>query len=332
MPSLNIKDLEVALSHRKHLLNKEHPNTYRLFNGFSEGYPELVADIYRRTLLLYNFSKTPKENHDDIVAAQKFYLKKLPGIEAVIIKTRKGESRSSQQGILTYGEKPNNKVTENEVRYAIDLQMNQDSSLYLDTSNLRKFLKDNCKGKSVLNTFAYTGSLGVAAKAGGASLVVQMDLNRKFMGLAKRSYQLNGFPVINKEFIVGDFFSCVKNLKINNKLFDCVILDPPFFSNTKKGRVDLAQNNKKLINKLRPLVNNDGFLIVINNALFFSGEDFMASMNDLCTDGYLSIHEIIAVPDAVVGYIEQNPINQPANPAPFNHSTKIVVLKVKRKQ
>jgi len=52
---------------------------------------------------------------------------------------------------------------------------------------------ENCSGETVLNTFAYTGSLGVAAMAGGAAPRVQQDLNRQFLNLAKSSYTLNGF-------------------------------------------------------------------------------------------------------------------------------------------
>lgn len=37
----------------------------------------------------------------------------------------------------------------------------------------------------MLNTFAYTGSLGVAACAGGTRRVVQVDLNRRFLDLAR---------------------------------------------------------------------------------------------------------------------------------------------------
>jgi 23S rRNA (cytosine1962-C5)-methyltransferase len=58
--------------------------------------------------------------------------------------------------------------------------MHGDASFYLDTRNLRGWALEHLAGKSVLNTFAYTGSLGVAAKAAGASRVVHLDLNKTF--------------------------------------------------------------------------------------------------------------------------------------------------------
>src|SRR6266540_416272 len=95
----------------------------------------------------------------------------------------------------------------------IDLTMNRDASFYLDTRNLRQWLIKNMRGKSVLNTFAYTGSLGTAAMAGGASHVVQVDLNRQFLNLSKDSYTLNGFPIQKGDFIAADFFPAIGKFK-----------------------------------------------------------------------------------------------------------------------
>ena len=104
--------------------------------------------------------------------------------------------------------------------------MNQDASFYLDTRNLRHWLLDNMAGKTILNTFAYTGSLGVAAMAGGAQRVVQTDINHKFLNLAKTSYTLNGFPIDKSNFMATDFFQAIGRYKSTKTQFDCVILDP----------------------------------------------------------------------------------------------------------
>ena len=74
-------------------------------------------------------------------------------------------------------EHPSLSVVEGGVQYAIDLLMNQDASFYLDTRNLRQWLRENLEELRVLNTFAYTGSLGIAAGIGDAKEVIQTDLN-----------------------------------------------------------------------------------------------------------------------------------------------------------
>ena len=231
-----------------------------------------------------------------------------------------------------FGEAPDRKVQEHGVWYALDLCMNRDASLYLDTRNLRQWLLQHMRGRTVLNTFAYTGSLGVAACAGGASRVVQLDLNRAFLNLAKTSYTLNGFPINKADFIAGDFWAQVSRFKRSGERFDCVLVDPPFFSSTSKGALDLNTDSARLINKVRPLVNDGGWLISINNALYVSGKEYLEALEVLCADGYLKIAELIPVPEDFTGYA-QTRIGEPiTDPAPFNHSTKIVVLEVRRKK
>ena len=234
-----------------------------------------------------------------------------------------------KRGQLLFGEKPDRKIQEHGVWYAIDLMMNRDASFYLDTRNLRQWLIENMHGKSVLNTFAYTGSLGVAATAGGASRVVQLDLNRQFLDLAKESYTLNGFPIHKNDFIAADFFPAIGKFKRAGETFDCVLIDPPFFSSTSKGKVDQENESARLINKVRPLINDGGILIAINNALYVGGEKYMQTLESLCKDGYLKIKELVSVPEDVIGY---NKVSGPImDPSPFNHSTKIAILDVKKK-
>jgi 23S rRNA (cytosine1962-C5)-methyltransferase len=183
----------------------------------------------------------------------------------------------------------------------------------------------------VLNTFAYTGSLGVAAMAGGASRVLHLDQSRAFLNVAKTSYTLNGFPIHKADFQTGDFFTQVSRLKRAGERFDCVFADPPFFSATSKGTIDLVHESHRVINKVRPLINDGGYLVAVNNALFVSGAEYIRTLEALCADGYLSIEELIPVPPDFTGYSQTIARTPPVDPAPFNHSTKIAVLRVRRK-
>lgn len=321
--------LEKAIAARAHRIDSAHEEAFRLFNGFYEGEPNLVVDIYARTALIHNYADDPTQNVEAIREAAQYLQSALNWLRAVAIKTRSGSTPEEKNGKLFFGEKSDTKIKEHGAWYAIDLTINRDASFYLDTRNLRKWLIENMKDKTVLNTFAYTGSFGVAALKGGASRVTQIDLNRNFLNIAKQSYTLNGFPIQKGDFIARDFFEQVGNLKRDKKSFDCAIIDPPFFSATSKGKVDQVHDSARLINKIRPLINDDGILIAINNALFVSGKEYMQTLEELCKDGYLKIRELIPAPDDFIGNATSKPI---ADPAPFNHSTKIAILDVKRKQ
>lgn len=306
-----------------------HDSAFRLFNGFYEGCPDLILDVYGKTLVIHNYANDPSQNQKLIQAVTAYLQIALSWLHAGILKTRTG-TQEQKRGQLIFGDKPAVKIKEHGVWYAIDLTMNRDASFYIDTSNLREWLIENMKGKTVLNTFAYTGSLGVAAIAGGASRVVQTDRSRQFLNLAKDSYTLNGFPIHKQDFIAQDFFPTIARFKAAKQSFDCVIIDPPFFSTTSKGKVDLENESTRLINKVRPLINDSGYLITINNALYVSGKEYMQTLELLCKDDYLTIKELISVPENFIG---REQVNKPiTDPAPFNHSTKIAILGVKRKQ
>jgi 23S rRNA (cytosine1962-C5)-methyltransferase len=327
----SISLLAKAVEARASLFDTRHETAFRLFNGFTEGEPNLVVDLYASTLVIHNYADDPAQGMLLVQQAGQFLKEKLVWLRAGIVKIRNGKTQEEKRGQLFFGKRLDTKIKEHGVWYAIDLTMNRDASLYLDTRNLRNWLIEHMRDKTMLNSFAYTGSLGVAALAGGAKRVVQHDLNRQFLNVAKIAYTLNGFPIQKQDFITADFFTLVSKFKHIKETFDCVIIDPPLFSTTSKGKVDQVHESARLINKIRPLIQDGGTLIAINNALYVSGKEYMRTLEELCQDGYLQIKELIPVPEDFTGYPQTRVGTPITNPTPFNHSTKIAVLEAKQK-
>lgn len=323
--------LQAALDARSELLIQPHDQPLRLFAGFYEGCPQLAVDVYGKTIILFNYADPPESNAELLHAALAFYQSALPWLESAVFKHRHAADPEGRRGQVVTGHQPQRKVRENGVWYALDLLLNQDASFYLDTRGLRAWLQAHSASKTVLNTFAYTGSLGVAALAGGAQRVVQLDLNRAYLNLAKTSCACNGLPVVKGDYLYGDFFALASRLRRANAAFDIAILDPPIFAQTQAGTIDLYHQALKAINKIRPLVNDGGYLVAINNALFLPGADYINLLKNLCADGYLAIETLIPVPEDVCGYPVTRQAAPPADPAPFNHPTKIAVLRVKKR-
>jgi 23S rRNA (cytosine1962-C5)-methyltransferase len=324
--------LTQAISARFPLFDPQHRAPCRLFNGFLEGEPRLVIDLYATTVVLHNYANPPEDGQDLIAEAQRVVQALLPWIQAILLKTRRSSLPADRDGRVLAGDRLADRVREHGVWYALDLTMNRDTSFYLDTRNLRQWAILNLAGRSVLNTFAYTGSLGVAAQAAGAARVVHLDLNRQFLNVAKTSYTLNGFPINKADFPAGDFWPQISQLNRKGERFDCVFLDPPFFAASDKGVVDLERNAIKLINKVRPLINDGGVLVAINNALFLAGVEYMSMLESVCADGYVQVEELIPVPEDSAGYPHTRCITPMIDPAPFNHATKIAILRIRRKK
>lgn len=280
--------------------------------------PKLVIETYGGTLVFADHTPDGAWRNQAATLAGKIPF-------SILYKWRNSTKYRERNGIMLSG-CPDTMIVEHGVKYFIDLTLNQDTSFYGDTRNLRQYLLENSSGKRVLNTFAYTGSLGVAALAGGAAGVMQTDLSVKFMTLASRSLALNDLDVTKMNVVKGNFFPVISGLKKSGMLFDTVILDPPFFSQSSKGTVDLLNSPVALVNKVRPVVADNGVIIMVNNALYLSGEKFLAAADALCDGQYLQRERSISIPEE---FCQSD--SMVADPAPFNHPTKIIVFRVRRK-
>jgi 23S rRNA (cytosine1962-C5)-methyltransferase len=328
---LDLTLIRTALLSRPLDINSDHRSAMRMFNGFLEGYPEMAIDRFADTFVVYNHSSEPGLLLPEISTLQSLLMEMFPWTRCIVLKERYSSKVESRNGQIIFGSHTADWIEENRIKYALDLTLNQDASFYFDTRNLRTWLITHAMGWKVLNTFAYTGSLGIAALAGGASQVVQTDRNHRFLQLAEKSCERNEFQKEKHKIVVGDFFKITGQFRHKKEVFDCVIVDPPYFSTSSKGTIDLQAQSKRVLNKVRPLIGNNGYLIAINNSLYLSGKDYLTSLKELTSDGFVSIEEIIPVPEDATGYPRTILSSPPVDPSPFNHSTKIVILQVKKK-
>ena len=134
-----IELLESAFEQRSEKLSGgEHLSAMRLFNGFTEGAPGLAIDLYGSSLLIHDLGKSPGQWQDQLGMMIDLYRQKMPWLDTVILKTRQAATRAEKCGRLLFGEHPAERVKEHGTWYALDLLMQQDASMYLDTTNLRR--------------------------------------------------------------------------------------------------------------------------------------------------------------------------------------------------
>lgn len=321
--------LRDALAARRPLLDPQHECAMRLFNGFTEGCPDLVIDLYGNTAVVHNHANPPERAATLVTSAHQAVRHAFPWLGAVVLKTRNSRVQQERRGTQLSGPESATQIREAGLLYALNLTLHQDCSFYLDTRNVRRWALDHLRDCRVLNAFAYTGSLGVAALGGGARRAIHVDRTLRFLELARQSCRLNGFAVSPGDFVHADFFREAGRLRRLNSKFECVFLDPPYFAATAAGVVDLESNSTRLINKARPLVAPGGHLVAINNALYLSGKAYMQVLKSLCAQGYLEIVDLLPVPDDCIGMLRRAGTMPITDPAPFNHSTKIAVLRAR---
>lgn len=140
-------------------------------------------------------------------------------------------------------------VTENGLAYHIEFGKAQNSGLFLDMANGRRWTWQHAQGKNVLNLFAYTCAFSVAATAGGASQVVNIDLSKSSLSKGRENHQLNKLAKKDGKKVVFegvDIFKSNSRIKKYGK-YDLLICDPPSFQ---KGSVNIERDYAKIIRKI----------------------------------------------------------------------------------
>ena len=153
-------------------------------------------------------------------------------------------------------------ATENGVAYDVRLATGLSVGLFLDMREVRQWLRCASRGRRVLNLFAYTCSLGVAATLGGATRVVNVDRSRSYLEWGKSNYELNDLAVGDRDFIYGDAFDWLRRFDRRQERFDVVVVDPPSFSSTP---FSVTRDYRRLVAAAVRVVSTGGVLLAATN-------------------------------------------------------------------
>jgi 23S rRNA (cytosine1962-C5)-methyltransferase len=125
-------------------------------------------------------------------------------------------------------------ATECLLRYGIDFAAGYSVGLFIDQRANRQFVRRSAP-KKLLNCFAYTCSFAVAAASAGAT-TVNVDLSKKSLARGHENFALNSLPTNEHRFYADDVFAVLPRLARRGEKFDMIILDPPTFSRSWRGK------------------------------------------------------------------------------------------------
>ena len=112
-------------------------------------------------------------------------------------KVRLKEGMERVKGFLSTPFDTKVEISENGVRYLVDVEEGQKTGYFLDQKYNRRAIQPLCRGKRVLDCFTHTGAFALnAAVAGGAREVVGVDASETGVRQAeeKRPAQRRGGP------------------------------------------------------------------------------------------------------------------------------------------
>ena len=178
-------------------------------------------------------------------------------------------------------------IQENNLQFHIRLGQSRNIGLFLDMHNGRKWVKTHSKDKRVLNLFAYTCGFSVAAIAGKAKSVVNVDMSSAALNVGRENHRLNQQSLEHVSFEKLNIFKSFGRLR---KLgpFDLLICDPPTFQ---KGSVDIIRDYPKIIRRLSQFMGPESTLLLCLNALE-PGCNFLIEHMSVLAPQYTLVDEI----------------------------------------
>ena len=145
-------------------------------------------------------------------------------------------------------------ISENGLRYKLDLGRKQNNGLFLDMRYGRRWVQEHARERRVLNLFAYSCGFSVAAIAGGARHVINLDMASAALSRGRENHRLNGHDLSRVSFLGHELFKSWGKVK---KLgpYDLIIIDPPSFQ---KGSFVLSTDYRKILRRLPELLDAHG--------------------------------------------------------------------------
>jgi 23S rRNA (cytosine1962-C5)-methyltransferase len=159
---------------------------------------------------------------------------------------------------------PRTNVVERGLHYEIDLSGGYSVGLFIDQRENRSMVRKTAP-KRMLNCFAYTCSFSVAAAFAGAK-TVSVDLSQKSLERGRQNFTLNNLPPTGHQFIADDVFEVLPRLTRKGEKFDLIVLDPPTFSRSHRGKTFHVQSDfEGLLGEALEVADRDARILLSTN-------------------------------------------------------------------
>ena len=272
----------VAVAHdvRRTLGLTDNPRTtcYRLIHGEGDSLPGLVVDIYGSTAVVQCHSVGMYRARREIAEAiRTTYGDRIAAIYDKSSQTLpyKADLGAVDGYLWGSSDHETQAVAENGIRFLVNWEKGQKTGFFLDQRENRELVRRYAAGRTVLNTFCYTGGFSVYALAGGAREVCSVDSSERAVELAAENVRLNFGDDAPHTAVAAD---AVEYLKHIDDRYDLIILDPPAFAKHHKVLGNAMQGYKRLNARALSQIKSGGILFTFSCSQAVSKELFRTTV------------------------------------------------------
>lgn len=269
---------EAALEKRTHLIADDQTTTFRLFNAEGDGIPGLTIDYYNQFAVFSWYSEGIYTYHKEIVAA---FQEVFPFVKGAYEKHRY-QNDIKEASDFIFGEHAPEPllVKENGIQYATYLDEGWMTGIFLDQRHVRNAIMEKyALGKTVLNTFSYTGAFSIAAAMGGAIQTTSVDVANRSLEKTREQFETNGLNPDDHLIHVMDVFDYIRYAIRKELAFDLIVVDPPSFARTKKRTFSVTKDYSDMVADLLDIAAPKGTLILSSNAANYKRKSFLQDID-----------------------------------------------------
>lgn len=185
-------------------------------------------------------------------------------------------------------------ITENGIRYRVDVENGQKTGYFLDQKYNRQAVARIAKGRRVLDCFTHTGSFALNAARGGAASVTAVDISADALRMAAENARLNGCER-DMKFIEANVFDFLSELdRQHSHAYDFIILDPPAFTKSSSTVQSALRGYKEINLKAMKLLPRGGYLATCSCSHFMKEEFFVEMLKDAARDADVCLRQVEA--------------------------------------
>jgi len=282
-----------CIEYRKHTIDM---SSCRLIFGEADFLPGIVVDKFEDVLVVESLALGIDRFKEQIVDD----LKELLAEEGMTVRgvyersdaaVRDLEGMDRFKGFI--GEPFDTKVqiTENGVRYFVDVEEGQKTGFFLDQKMNRAAIKPLCRGAKVLDCFTHTGSFALNAGLAGAISVLGVDASELGIEQARKNAELNGLQD-TVTFACEDVFELLPKLEASGEKFDVVILDPPAFAKSRTSLKNARKGYKEINMRAMKIINDGGYLATCSCSHFMTPELFAETIASAAKDMHKRLRQV----------------------------------------
>jgi len=257
--------IKIAIKNRESFFNDQSTTAFRVFNDAGDGVGGITIDYFDGYYLITWYSLGIYQFKEVILEALKESVK-YKGIYQKRRFADNGQYIEDKDFICGEVAPEPLIIKENGVNFATYLDDGPMVGIFLDQKEVRKTIRDKySKGKTLLNTFSYTGAFSVYAALGGAKKTTSVDLANRSLPKTSEQFSVNGIDPLSQEIIVKDVFLFFKQAVKQKLSYDVVVVDPPSFARGKKHTFSVSKDYVKLLKEIIQITNKGGVIVASTN-------------------------------------------------------------------